>query len=382
MKAKLNVRFQSILRIALIFLTAYFLCLLIYALVDNTFNGVFLDWFNKHYIREYDSVNPTTGLEMWVQRPIWPAIKTLFLQLFIGVVFISLAIILYVTATHSRRHTQNAITEVSGMMRDYMTEDKEATDIFPSEYSEISTQMVEIKSQMLRNEQILKEEAARKNDLITYLAHDLKTPLTSIIGYLSLLDEAPDMPDAQKQKYTKITLEKSLRLEKLINEFFDITRYNLQQIYLEKEPINLSYMLLQMTDEFYPILQAHGNTACLETAEDIMITGDPIKLARVFQNLLKNAISYSYPDTIITIRTKCSDTSVSIYFSNQGKTIPGHKLDMIFEKFFRLDEARTTNTGGAGLGLAIAKEIVTLHGGEITANSANEETTFSVTLPL
>ena len=382
MKAKINIRLQPILRIALIFLTAYFLCLLIYNLIDNTFNGVFLDWFSKHYIREYDSLNPTTGLEMWVQRPNWIAIKTLFLQLFISVVFISLAIILYVTKVHSKRHTENAITEVSSMMRDYMTENKEAADIFPPEYSEISTQMVEIKSQMLLNEQILKEDAARKNDLITYLAHDLKTPLTSIIGYLSLLDEAPDMPHAQKQKYTKITLEKSLRLEKLINEFFDITRYNLQQIYLEKEPIDLSYMLLQMTDEFYPILQAHGNTAQLETAENIMVTGDPIKLARVFQNLLKNAISYSYPDTVINITAVCSETGVTVTFSNQGKTIPAHKLEMIFEKFFRLDEARATNTGGAGLGLAIAKEIVTLHGGEITAASVDEKTTFTVTLPL
>lgn len=382
MKAKINIRLQPIFRIILIFLTAYFLCLILYALIDNTFDGVFLDWFSRRYIREYSSVNPTTGIEMWVQQPIWPDIKLLFLRLFIGTVFCTLAIILYVTATHSRRRTQNAITEISEMIRNYMTENKEATDIFPPEYSEISTQMVEIKSQMQHNEQILKEEAARKNDLITYLAHDLKTPLTSIIGYLSLLDEASDMPDAQKQKYTKITLEKSLRLEKLINEFFDITRYNLQQIYLEKEPIDLSYMLLQMTDEFYPILQAHGNTVRLETAENMIITGDPIKLARVFQNLLKNAISYSYPDTVITIRTECSDKNVTVFFSNQGKTIPAHKLEMIFEKFFRLDEARATNTGGAGLGLAIAKEIVTLHGGEITAASREEETTFSVTLPL
>lgn len=382
MKAKINIRLQPILRIALIFLTAYFLCLIIYDLIDNTFNGVFLDWFSKHYIYEFQTIRPSNGKELWMQQPNWPAIKLLFLHLFISVVFISLAVILYVTTIHSRRHTQNAISEISGMMRDYMTENKDATDIFPPEYSEISTQIVEIKSQMLRNEQILKEEAARKNDLITYLAHDLKTPLTSIIGYLSLLDEASDMPDAQKQKYTKITLEKSLRLEKLINEFFDITRYNLQQIYLEKEPIDLSYMLLQMTDEFYPILQAHGNTACLETAENIMITGDPIKLARVFQNLLKNAISYSYPDTVINIIAVCSETGITVTFSNQGKTIPEHKLDMIFEKFFRLDEARTTNTGGAGLGLAIAKEIVTLHGGEITAASADEKTTFTVTLPL
>lgn len=355
---------------------------MIYGLVDNTFNGVFLDWFKEHYIYEYSRTSPTTGKDIFIQQPIWSEIKLLFLRLFIGVVFLSLAVILYVTATHSKRHTENAITEVSGMIRDYMAGSEDATDIFPAEYSEISAQMVEIKSQMQRNEQILKDEATRKNDLITYLAHDLKTPLTSIIGYLSLLDEAPDMPDVQKQKYTKITLEKSLRLEKLINEFFDITRYNLQQIYLEKEPIDLSYMLLQMTDEFYPILQAHGNTARLETAENIMITGDSVKLARVFQNLLKNAISYSYPNTVIEIRAEQSAQQVSITFANQGKTIPAHKLDLIFEKFFRLDEARTTNTGGAGLGLAIAKEIITLHGGAISATSENEKTIFTVILPL
>lgn len=94
---------------------------------------------------------------------------------------------------------------------------------------------------MQRHEQILKEEASRKNDLITYLAHDLKTPLTSVIGYLSLMDEAPDMPEAQKARYVHITLDKACRLEKLINEFFEITRYNLQQIILEKETIDLYY---------------------------------------------------------------------------------------------------------------------------------------------
>ena len=113
-----------------------------------------------------------------------------------------------------------------------------------------------------------------------------------------------------------------------------------------------------------------------------MITGDAVKLARVFQNLLKNAISYSYPNTEIAIETACSERTVTIYCRNQGKTIRPQKMEAVFEKFFRLDEARTTNTGGAGLGLAIAKEIVTLHGGAITATSKEEQTTFCVTLPL
>ena len=190
------------------------------------------------------------------------------------------------------------------------------------------------------------------------------------------------MPKEERKKYIHIALEKSNRLGELINEFFDITRYNLQQIEIEKEPIDLYYMLVQMTDEFYPLLQKHGNSTELNVDENTTIYGDAVKLARVFNNILKNAIAYSYPDSIIKIWTEQNDTAINIYFQNKGKTIPPHKLDSIFEKFFRLDEARTTNTGGAGLGLAIAKEIVTLHGGSISADSKNENITFCVSLPL
>jgi len=186
----------------------------------------------------------------------------------------------------------------------------------------------------------------------------------------------------QKSKYVHIALDKAQRLEKLINEFFEITRYNLQQIVLEKENIDLYYMLVQMTDEFYPVLSAHENTIKLVANEDLTIYGDSIKLARVFNNILKNAITYSEPGTEIIIRAKAIDTTVKITFCNRGKTIPALKLDAIFEKFFRLDETRATNTGGAGLGLAIAKEIVALHGGSITAESEDEVISFSVYLPI
>ena len=208
-----------------------------------------------------------------------------------------------------------------------------------------------------------------------------------MIGYLSLMDEAPDMPASQRAKYVHITLDKALRLEKLINEFFEITRYNLQTIALEKETVNLSFLLEQMTDEFYPLLNAHGNTVLLDIKPNpaggpITLWGDGEKLARVFNNILKNAIAYSYPGTGIAVECGISRGTAQIVISNRGRTIPAHKLDTIFEKFFRLDDARTTNTGGAGLGLAIAKEIVTLHGGAITASSEDEVTSFRVELPL
>ncbi|MCI8300329.1 MAG: HAMP domain-containing histidine kinase [Lachnospiraceae bacterium] len=222
----------------------------------------------------------------------------------------------------------------------------------------------------------------RKNNLVMYLAHDIRTPLTSVIGYLSLLEEAPDMPVEQKAKYVHITLEKANRLERLINEFFEITRYNIQQIVLEKEKIDLYYMLLQMVEEFYPLLAQKGNQAVLHSDENVAVYGDPVKLARVFNNILKNAVAYSYNNTRIHIYVEELLTGgVRIKFQNQGRTIPKEKLASVFDKFYRMDEARTSDTGGAGLGLAIAKEIVTLHGGEIYAESEKERVVFVVELP-
>ena len=227
-----------------------------------------------------------------------------------------------------------------------------------------------------------KEAEQRKNDLVVYLAHDIKTPLTSVIGYLSLMEEAYDMPEEQRKKYMSITLDKACRLEQLINEFFDITRFNLQTILLDKEEINLPYMLLQMADEFYPMLTPQGKQVSVSADEDLKINADPDKIARVFNNILKNAAAYSYPDTTIEIEAKRYQENACILFRNRGKTIPAGKLETVFEKFYRLDETRSSHTGGSGLGLAIAKEIVKAHGGTISVDSADEVTEFKVVLPL
>ena len=119
-----------------------------------------------------------------------------------------------------------------------------------------------------------REAEQRKNDLVVYLAHDIRTPLTSVIGYLELLKEAPDLPLEQRAKYLSITLDKAYRLEQLINEFFEITRFNLQSIPLNRENIRLSYMLMQMAEEFYPILTPGGKSVRLDVPEDLILPGD------------------------------------------------------------------------------------------------------------
>lgn len=237
-----------------------------------------------------------------------------------------------------------------------------------------------LKRTLEKREQDAKLAEQRKNDVVMYLAHDIKTPLTSVIGYLSLLDEAPDMPVEQKAKYVRITLDKAYRLEQLIDEFFEITRYNLQTITLTKTQIDLYYMLVQMIDEFYPQLASKGKQAVIHASEDLTVFGDPDKLARVFNNILKNAAAYSEDNSVIDITAGLSGDMVSIVFKNAG-SIPKDKLAAIFEKFYRLDDARSSDTGGAGLGLAIAKEIIVQHGGQIYAESNDNNTTFTVELP-
>lgn len=250
-----------------------------------------------------------------------------------------------------------------------------------TELKPIETRLNEIKQILKKQEQEVIEGEKKKNDLIVFLAHDLKTPLTSIVAYLTMLDSYQDMPEEERQRYTHIALEKSIRLGELISEFFEITKFNLQDIVLEPVELNLSMMLEQLADELYGVLREKNLTCEVEAAEDMVVYGDADKLARVFDNILRNAVSYCYPNTKIRIQAEMTEEGNRIVVSNRGKQIPKEQLGTIFEKFYRLDEARHSTTGGAGLGLAIAKEIVELHGGTIWAESDDKETRFIVTLP-
>ncbi len=238
-----------------------------------------------------------------------------------------------------------------------------------------------IKKELKYKDFEVQEAEQRKNDLVVYLAHDLKTPLTSIIGYLSLLQESPDLSVEYRAKYTDIALDKAYRLEQLINEFFDITRFNLQSFTLEKNHIDLVMMLRQMAEEFYPVLGTKGLTCTVNANEKINIVGDADKLSRVFDNLMRNASNYCYENTEIVINAFTQNGRAVVTFINKGDEIPDEKLQMIFEKFFRADDARRSSTGGSGLGLAIAKQIVERHGGTITASSSPKATVFKVELP-
>lgn len=252
----------------------------------------------------------------------------------------------------------------------------------PPEMVEVEKKLNHFKTEAIKNERLARENEQKKDELIVYLAHDIKTPLTSMIGYLSLLSEIKDMPQEQRNRYIDIALDKSYRLEDLINELFDVARFNSEKIVLEKEEINLNLMLEQIADDFYPTLKEINKKINFTSDEKTILYADLDKLSRVFNNLIKNAVNYSKENTDIDISIMTKENQATVKITNKGKQIPKEKLDKIFEKFYRLDSSRTSKTGGSGLGLAIAKEIVELHGGRIYAESDMKETTFCVTLPI
>jgi len=252
----------------------------------------------------------------------------------------------------------------------------------PLELTSVERKMNQFVSDFRRNERAAKEAEQRKNDLVVYLAHDLKTPLTSVIGYLTLLKEENQISEELRSRYLSISLDKAERLEDLINEFFEITRFNLTNLSLDISKVNITRLIEQISYEFKPMLEEKQLQCLLMSSENVMVKCDANKIQRVFDNLLRNAVIYSFENSTIKITIKVIEKLVVINIVNNGNTIPEEKLNRIFEQFYRLDSSRDTKTGGSGLGLAIAKEIVELHNGKIVATSENETISFEVTLPL
>jgi two-component system sensor histidine kinase VanS len=339
-------------------------------LIDGIFQASFAEGFVRFFEKRFGlSYNAAAFIYQMLFR------KNKYLWMAGGLFVLTLVIFCFTLLRMTKY-----FNEVSAGMN-MLVEDSGREISLSPEMDFMEAKLNKIKTILEKRERDAAEAEQRKNDLVVYLAHDIKTPLTSVIGYLSLLDEAHDMPEEQKEKYIGITLEKAYRLEHLINEFFEITRFNLQSIVLNKEKINLHFMLQQMADEFYPMLTPQGKSMAVNAPENLTLWGDADKLARVFNNIIKNAIAYSYDDSIIEIDAALQGEDVIITFTNMGNPIPLRNLDTIFEKFYRMDSSRSSNTGGAGLGLAIAKEIVTAHNGTIKAESTIEHTMFTVTLP-
>jgi len=344
-----------------------------YVIVELLVDGIFQQEFPNLIIQfliklnySYDEANAIYGRVFMNNK-----------NYFMVVGFIVLFLIFFYVAISRITHYLDEV----GKEIDNILGDSDAPITLVSELRPISEKLNTLKMTLKRREYAATESEQRKNDLVVYLAHDLKTPLTSVIAYLTMLDEQQDMTVEERAKYIHISLEKATRLGELINEFFEITRFNLQDMVLEKEKVNLSIMLEQLADESYAVLAEKQMTSSIHVSDGMIVNGDPDKLARVFENLIRNAIAYSYPLSNLDIEAYTSSNIIVIIFTNQGDPIPQQKLASIFEKFYRIDNARSSQTGGAGLGLSIAKEIIEQHGGTIEASSDRMGTKFTVRLP-
>lgn len=219
----------------------------------------------------------------------------------------------------------------------------------------------------------------QKNELITNVAHDLRTPLTTIVGYLELIKDDTALSKEDVHKYSGIAYEKSIRLQEMMDDLFEFTKLDNTDIKLNKSMINLSGLIMQMTDEFYPSFKDCNITPIMNLPEeDIYVQGDGQLLARVFDNLISNALKYGYHNTDLKIEVSGDEKYATVKVINHGDTIAPEDLPLLFNKFFRTDSSRNSKTGGTGLGLAITKNIVDLHHGDISVTSDDQITTFIV----
>ena len=226
-----------------------------------------------------------------------------------------------------------------------------------------------------------RESERTKNELITNVAHDLRTPLTSIIGYLELLAGNSQIPAQMQHKYIEIAYGKARRLEKLIEDLFGFTKLNYGKISMHVAQVDVVKLLGQLLEEAYPNFVEKNLSYDLQSNIPAkIITADGNLLARLFDNLIGNAIKYGADGKRVLVKIHGDDDVVTVSVTNYGYVIPPDELPLIFNKFYRVEQSRSSSTGGTGLGLAIAKEIVDMHGGTIQVASDLNGTVFTVKL--
>lgn len=275
------------------------------------------------------------------------------------------------------------ISRISSAMREIaegdlnITLDVEGDDEF-ADMAENLNNMVEELRQLMDRE---RESERTKNELITNVAHDLRTPLTSIIGYLELLSSPVKLNEEMQKKYLDITYKKSKRLQKLIEDLFGFTKLNYGKIAMHVGQLDIVKLLGQLLEEAYPNFVEKGLSYDLQSNVPAKtINADGNLLARLFDNLIGNAIKYGADGKRVLVQIHAESETVTVSVTNYGYVIPADELPLIFNKFYRVEQSRSSSTGGTGLGLAIAKEIVDMHGGTISVASDLNGTVFTVKL--
>ncbi|MBC2399884.1 sensor histidine kinase [Clostridium tetanomorphum] len=358
------------------YILSFLIFVVLMLFIDFKLEGVVAEYFERTILFDREKVTPYGNVEFTRGTFYWLRLRDILTHIAVGV-FVLLEIVVYFTSRYSQTKARERIINqleqrISLLAKGEIPEKVQDLKLIDSQINEIIHENELVKQDVLM-------EMSKKNDLVTYLAHDLKTPLTSIIAYLTILQES-EVPQNMRQDYIKKLLEKSYRLEDLTNQFFDITRFSLQEIPLNKSSLDAKFFLEQLTEELYPLLKKKNLKFDINLPHNIKIYADGLLFARVLNNLLKNAIAYSHKDSIIKINGKVEEHVIKLFVENDGDVISQQELKLIFQKFYRRDQSRS-QSAGSGLGLAIAREIVQKHQGSLKAESKDGHTVFIITLP-
>ena len=409
--------------------------------LDNLTTSLGVDALYGNYDRipRYQVTTGYDGAMLVRNLEFYESLRQLKLPLFFAVYLIGVLVISVVVLRRSVRDFDKLALAVTGLAKE-----RTAAPKLPANLYIIQAELLQIQSDAIAAEMASAEEERRKNEMVAYLAHDIRSPLTSVTGYLELLKESPDMPLEAREHYASVAFSKACRMEGLVNEFFEITRYNVVRMPIERERLDAALFCQQVAEGFDIQAAARNLTIEVDAPEDLEFLGDPDKLSRALGNVIRNAIAFADPGTVIQVAAMrvaslgaqeplvtvegaavlpaapsaasrvsapppgASDAPavppvpsafamvphpvsaaiaprgqyVRFTVTDQGKEISKLHLTSIFDKFFREDSSRGQENGGAGLGLAIAKEIVQAHKGEITAASDQGLTTFTITLPI
>lgn len=355
------------------------------AIADATSNWIYLSEDQYLAFQKSDMAGGFQHWDTWILEDgsyavrdltLYHLVRSLKVPAGIALYCLGLAIILLFTLNRSLSYFNElsfAVTRLLG--------DKNSPVELSPDLAIVSSELSRIRERSLADDRAAKAAEERKNELVAYLAHDIKTPLTSISGYLQLLEEAPELSEEARSRYAGIALEKAQRLEGLMDEFFEITRYNLKSIPLERRRVDMFILCTQAAEELYPQANDRGIRIEVSFEGEREAFVDPGKIARVLSNVLRNAVAYADAGSTVLLRVEGDEAALAVFIENEGQEISSEHLESIFEKFFREDGARSSCKGGAGLGLAIAREIVNAHEGSISATSENGRTVFAIRLP-
>jgi two-component system sensor histidine kinase VanS len=294
---------------------------------------------------------------------------------------ISIFVAIFLFGINKRiRYLKYIISKVGSITNENFIEELDFKD--NDEITDLANSINIMANRLKENHEKEKKIEEAKNELIVAVSHDLRTPLTSIIGYLELLkDDKFSYEDVQKD-YLNVAYNKSVSLKKIINELFEFTKLNNNIVALEKVSFNIATLVNQIVGEQVPFFNEKNiEVEIKSTVQELYCEIDIQKMVRVIENIVKNAEKYSLPNTIFKVSMMEVNNNIKISFENTGENISKDELEKIFEKMYRLDKSRTGETEGSGLGLAISKKIVELHSGKLWAECSDNTIRFNILLP-